>query len=89
MCVRRRVGEVVSQPMSVDLTRTLDRGIEAELCCLLDEGVPEFDGELRVRLEVGEEDVRRGGELVVGPSTLGVWSCCVEVREVVVECIES
>ena len=72
-----------------ELTRTLDRGIEAELCCLLDEGVLEFDGELRVGLEVGDEGIGSGRGLGVGLSALGVWSCCVEVREVVVECIES
>ncbi len=53
----------------------LDRGIETELCCLLDEGVLEFDGELSVGLKVREEVERRGGELVEGFATLRVRRC--------------
>lgn len=43
----------------------LDRGgMKTELCCLLDEGVLEFDGELSVGLEVREEGESSGRELV-------------------------
>jgi hypothetical protein len=45
------------------------------LCCLLDEGVLEFDGELSVGLEVREEDERGGRELVDGLAALGVRCC--------------
>jgi hypothetical protein len=45
------------------------------LCCLLDEGVLEFDGELSVGLEVREEDERGGREFVDGLAALGVRCC--------------
>jgi hypothetical protein len=45
------------------------------LCCLLDEGVLEFDGELSVGLKVREEDERGGRELVDGLAALGVRCC--------------
>jgi hypothetical protein len=63
----------------------LNRGIEAELCCLLVEGVLKFDGRLRAGLEMREEDVRVGGQLFESLAVLGVGGCGVEVREVVVE----
>ena len=62
------------RPVTI-LASSLDRGMKTELCCLLDEGVLKFDGELSVGLEVREEDERGGRELVDGLAALGV-KCC-------------